>query len=189
MRGHFLFSLQMPNCLLCFSSALGFLPWALQSTFRTNFSERGNFGNSFSIRNGDPAKRPVFQPGLHQVFRRRQGRNLKRGKIPSGWQNKSEAPFAVALELDIRRILISYSDKRFLGCSANCVYEKTVPYNPSSAASVGTSFHKIMEEFYSLEPEERDESHLELLRDEAIKENGEEAKRPQIQQDLDGYIG
>lgn len=54
---------------------------------------------------------------------------------------------------------------------------------------MGTSFHKIMEEFYSLEPEERDESHLELLRDEVIKENSEEAKRLQIQQDLDGYIG
>ena len=79
--------------------------------------------------------------------------------------------------------------KGFLSCPANYVYEKTVPYNPSSAASVGTSFHKIMEEFYSLEPEERDESHLELLRDEVIKENGEEAKRLQIQQDLDGYIG
>ena len=76
-----------------------------------------------------------------------------------------------------------------ISCPANYVYEKTVPYNPSSAASVGTSFHKIMEEFYSLEPEERDESHLELLRDEVIKENGEEAKRLQIQQDLDGYIG
>ena len=46
-----------------------------------------------------------------------------------------------------------------------------------------------MEEFYSFEHEERDESHLEFLRDEVIKENGEEAKRLQIQQDLDGYIG
>lgn len=78
--------------------------------------------------------------------------------------------------------------KGFLSCPANYVYEKTVPYNPSSAASVGTSFHKIMEEFYSLEPEERDESHLDLLRDEVIKENGEEAERPLIQEDLDGYF-
>ena len=46
-----------------------------------------------------------------------------------------------------------------------------------------------MEEFYSFEHEERDESHLEFLQDEVIKENGEEAKRLQIQQDLDGYIG
>lgn len=80
-----------------------------------------------------------------------------------------------------RHAVISYS--------ANYVCKKTIPYNLSLVASVGTSFHKIMEEFYSLEPEERDESHLELLRDEVIKENGEEAKRLQIQQDLDGYIG
>ena len=70
----------------------------------------------------------------------------------------------------------------------NYVCKKTL-YNLSLVASVGTSFHKIMEEFYSLEPEERDKSHLELLRDEVIKENGEEAKRLQIQQDLDSYIG
>ena len=82
---------------------------------------------------------------------------------------------------DTRHAVISYS--------ANYVYEKTVPYNPSSAVSVGTSFHKIMEEFYSFEHEERDKSHLELLRDEVIKENDEEAKRLQIQQDLDGYVG
>ena len=67
--------------------------------------------------------------------------------------------------------------------------QKNIPYNLSLVASVETSFHKIMEEFYSLEPEEREESHLELLWDEVIKENGEEAKRLQIQQDLDGYVG
>ena len=78
--------------------------------------------------------------------------------------------------------------KGFLSCPANYVYEKTVPYNPSSAASVGTSFHKIMEEFYSLEPEERDGRHLELLRDEVIREKDEEAERLQIQKDLDGYF-
>ena len=81
---------------------------------------------------------------------------------------------------DTRRADISYP--------ANYVCKKTIPYNLSLVASVGTSFHKIMEEFYSLEPEERDESHLELLRDEVIKENGEKAERPLIQEDLDGYF-
>lgn len=61
--------------------------------------------------------------------------------------------------------------KEFLGCPANYVYKKTLPYVPSSAADAGTSFHKIMEKFYSLNPEDWNERHLAHLRDEIIREN------------------
>lgn len=42
-----------------------------------------------------------------------------------------------------------------------------------------------MEKFYSPNPENRNERHLTHLRDEVIRENGQEKERPLIERDLD----
>ena len=76
--------------------------------------------------------------------------------------------------------------KGFLGCPANYVYEKTLPYTPRQRRDVLP--HDLGEVLQSLNPEDQNERRLAHLRDEIIRENGQAKERPLIQRDLDGYF-
>lgn len=78
--------------------------------------------------------------------------------------------------------------KGFFDCPASQVLQSLLPFVPSDATAIGSSFHNVMERFYNLPGPEREVEMLHKFADEEIEKNSQFMVAKDVRMYVDGYI-